>query len=53
VWLDGSPVGALTGTQNIGTNPIGFLQLGDTSTSAISTVAYDDVRADTSFIKTP
>jgi hypothetical protein len=53
VWLDGSPIGALTGTQNLGTNPIGFLQLGDTSTTAISTVAYDDVRADTSFIKTP
>jgi hypothetical protein len=51
VWLDGSPVAALTGTQSLGTNPIGYLQLGDTSTAAISTVAFDDVKADPSFIQ--
>lgn len=51
VWLDGVPVAALTSTQSLGTNPIGYLQLGDTSTSAISTVAFDDVKADPNFIQ--
>jgi hypothetical protein len=51
VWLDGSPVGQLTGTQSLGTNPIGYLQLGDTSTTANSTLVYDDVKADPSFIQ--
>lgn len=51
VWLDGSPVTALTGTESLSTNPIGYLQLGDTSTSAISTVAFDDVEADPNFIQ--
>lgn len=51
VWLDGAPVGQLTGIQPLGTNPIGYLQLGDTSSTANSTVVYDDVKADPSFIQ--
>jgi chitodextrinase len=50
VWLDGAPVAALTGTLSLGTNPIGYLQLGDTSVTAISDVAFDDIKADPSII---
>jgi hypothetical protein len=46
VWLDGLQVGELTGTQSLGTAPIGYLQLGDTSTGRIFDVAFDDVQAD-------
>jgi hypothetical protein len=51
VWLDGSPVAQLTGTQSLGTTAIGYLQLGDSSTTATSDVVYDDVRADPSMIQ--
>ena len=51
VWLDGSPVSQLTGTQSLGTNPIGYLQLGDTSTAPTSDVVFDDVKADPSMIQ--
>jgi chitodextrinase len=51
VWLDGSPVAALTLTQqSLGTTPIGYLQLGDTTTSRTFDVAFDDVQADPLFI---
>ncbi len=46
VWLDGSPVGDLTGTQSLGANPIGYLQLGDNSTGKTFDVAFDNVSAD-------
>jgi chitodextrinase len=46
VWLDGTLVGQLSGTQSLGTTPIGYLQLGDTSTSDQFVTAFDDVRAD-------
>ena len=51
VWLDGSPVAQLTGIQSLGTTPIGYLQLGDSSATATSDVIYDDVRADPSMIQ--
>lgn len=51
VWLDGSPVSQLTGVQSLGTSPIGYLQLGDTSTSDLFDTVFDDVRADPSFIQ--
>ena len=51
VWLDGSPVSQLTGTQSLGTNPIGYLQLGDTSTAPTSDAVFDDVKADPSMIQ--
>jgi Fibronectin type III domain/Calcineurin-like phosphoesterase len=50
VWLDGLQVGELTGTQSLGTAPIGYLQLGDTSTGRTFDVAFDDVQADPLFI---
>jgi hypothetical protein len=50
VWLDGTPVGQLTGTQSLGTNAIGYLQLGDTSTTNSFDTVFDDVQADPSFI---
>lgn len=46
VWLDGTPVAALTGTQSLGTTPIGYLQLGDTTTGRTFDVTFDDVQAD-------
>jgi glycyl-tRNA synthetase alpha subunit len=51
VWLDGSPVTQLTGTQSLGANPIGYLQLGDTSTADQFDTVFDDVQADPSFIQ--
>ena len=50
VWLDGLQVGELTGTQSLGTTPIGYLQVGDTSTGKTFDVAFDDVHADPLFI---
>jgi hypothetical protein len=51
VWLDGTQVGALTGPQSLGSSPVGYLQLGDTSSSDTFDVVYDDVRADPLFIQ--
>jgi len=51
VWLDGSPVAQLTGIQSLGTTPIGYLQLGDTSTAPTSDVVFHDVKADPSMIQ--
>jgi chitodextrinase len=51
VWLDGSPVTQLTGTQSLGANPIGYLQLGDTSTADQFDTVFDDVQADPLFIQ--
>jgi hypothetical protein len=38
------PFGQLTGTQSLGTNPIGYLQLGDTSATDSFVTVFDDVR---------
>jgi len=51
VWLDRTQVGALTGQQSLGSGPIGYLQLGDTSSSDAFDVVFDDVRADPLFIQ--
>jgi chitodextrinase len=51
VWLDGSPVSGLGGTQSLGTSQIGFLQLGDNSTGKTFDVIFDDVHADPLFIQ--
>jgi chitodextrinase len=55
VWVDGAPVSQLTKTDDLGTDPIAKLQVGDnaagTSTSPKTyDVAYDDVMADSSFV---
>jgi chitodextrinase len=51
VWLDGAQVGTLTGTRSLGTSPIGYLQLGDTTTGRTFDIFFDDVRADPLFIQ--
>jgi hypothetical protein len=51
VWLDGTPVTDLSLTnQNLGTDPIGRLELGDPSTLRTFDVAFDNVVADPSLI---
>ena len=47
VWLDGTAVPELTGTQSLGTNPVDRIQLGDNSTGTTYDVLYDDVVVDT------
>ncbi len=53
VWLDGAPAPELTRTWDLGTNPIGRVELGDPG-SATSTktfdVSFDDVAFDREFI---
>jgi fibronectin type III domain protein/Big-like domain-containing protein/calcineurin-like phosphoesterase family protein len=51
VWLDGLQVGELTGTQDLGTSAIGYLQLGDTSAGKTFDAIFDDVKADPLFIQ--
>jgi acid phosphatase type 7 len=50
VWYDGAPVATLTTAQNLGTTPVGRLQLGDNTGTATFDLALDDVVADTQFI---
>jgi hypothetical protein len=50
VWLDGQPLGDLSGTESLGTSPVGSIQLGHNSSSSGFTVGFDEVAADTSFI---
>jgi hypothetical protein len=50
VWLDGTQVATLTSTQSLGPAPIGYLQLGDTTTARTFDVTFDDVQADPLFI---
>ena len=52
VWLDGNKIAALSLTQNLGTTPIGRVQLGDNSGSRAYDIALDDVAVDTAFIGT-
>lgn len=42
VWLDGSPVAALSGTTNLGLSPIGGFQIGETQTGRTYDVVFDD-----------
>jgi hypothetical protein len=51
VWLDGTPITDLSlGPIDLGTAPIGRLELGDPSLSRTFDVAFDNVIADASFI---
>jgi chitodextrinase len=51
VWLDGTAVADLTlAGINLGTNPIGRLELGDPSTARTFDVAFDEVAYDRDFI---
>jgi chitodextrinase len=50
VWLDGAKVAALSKTEALGSAGIGRIELGDTSTTRTFDVAFDDARADTTFI---
>ena len=51
VWLDGTAVPELTGTQSLGTNPVDRIQLGDKDNGGANPttydVLYDDVVVDT------
>lgn len=51
VWLDGSLVSGLGGTQSLGTTPIGYLQLGDNSSGKTFDDIFDGVHADPLFIQ--
>jgi hypothetical protein len=50
VWLDGTRIDSLSQTQNLGTTPIGRIQLGDSSTGRTYDVALDQVALSTQFI---
>ena len=50
VWLDGERVGQLSGTIQLGTNPVGQLMLGDNSLNRTYSVFFDDVAAAAGFI---
>jgi fibronectin type 3 domain-containing protein len=47
VWLDGNPVGPLTRSFNMGTTPIGKVQIGEVAAGRTYDVAFDDVTFDT------
>jgi acid phosphatase type 7 len=49
VWLDGAKVTDLGGTTDLGTTPVGRLQIGDNASRTYD-VLFDDVAADTAFI---
>jgi hypothetical protein len=51
VWYDGTPVAELSRTEDLGTAPIGRLQLGENSAERTFDIAFDDVVADTTFIE--
>jgi hypothetical protein len=50
VWLDGVRIDALSITQDFGTNPVGYIQLGESSALRIFDIALDRVAVDTEFI---
>ena len=52
-WLDGQPVTALTKDQNLGTNPVGRIQIGDNSAGRTFDVAFDDIIASTQYVTAP
>lgn len=43
VWLDGSSVAALTGTDNFGTSPIGRIQIGENQNARPIDASFDDI----------
>lgn len=50
VWLDGALVPSLTRTHNLGTAPIGRIQLGENSSGRTYDIVFDDVGVDAAFI---
>ncbi len=50
VWLDGTRIDALSKTENLGTTPVGRIQLGDSSSGRTFDVALDQVALSTQFI---
>jgi hypothetical protein len=42
VWLDGARISALSSTTNLGTTPVGQMQIGDAQTGRTYNVVYDD-----------
>jgi hypothetical protein len=51
VWYDGLPVAELNRTEDLGTAPIGRLQLGENSADRTFDIAFDDILADTLVIE--
>jgi Big-like domain-containing protein/calcineurin-like phosphoesterase family protein/fibronectin type III domain protein len=51
VWLNGIKVSALSNTLDLGTAPIGRVQLGDSTAADIYDAVFDEVAVDTSFIQ--
>ena len=50
LWYDGALVNQLSMTTNLGTNPIGRIELGEPSTGRTFNIVFDDVAINTSFI---
>jgi hypothetical protein len=46
VWFDGAQVDALSGSQSLGTSPVGRVQLGDDATGKSYDVRFDEVAVD-------
>ena len=53
VWLDGIRLGDVSRTDNLGTNPIGRVYLGDPGTGKTWDIAFDEVVVSTSADVTP
>jgi parallel beta-helix repeat protein len=51
-WLDGTRVDALCLTENLGTNGVGMVQIGESSTGRTFDVVFDDVEANTTCVGT-
>ena len=47
VWLDGTQIGDLSGTANLGTTAIGRLQIGEVASGRTYNVVFDDAAFDT------
>jgi hypothetical protein len=45
LWLDGVPVEAISGSQDLGVDPIGRIQIGDDNAGRTFDVVFDDVEA--------
>lgn len=50
VWYDGVRVDDLSGTDQLGTTPIGMIQLGDNTSGRTNDIAFDEVVLSSSFI---
>ena len=50
VWLDGEKIPGLSGTANLGTNPIGQLMMGDNTLNRSYSTSFDDVSVAAGFI---